>query len=258
MQTSSSSSSQRSETNTDLEVSAEKKMKKFGANRNAYTYLAKIALALHDAPDQMLTFTQLIQKMDLVTSEGGKSVENNIRVCLSTHRCFKKIPVVRNSGNTKKNYWKLDSSQITTKMVRRHLKDVLHLFPELTSKVETESLNRRSGKQESVDAPVKFSSPFSIENLLRKDTTPAFPQTEAKQQLHSDHRQAAEKRDFYWKSEQILLSQTPAGSSTFWSTGGSASHSLNTAGVSQSVWSAGANTTNHCTYSCYLVFKPFY
>uniref|UniRef100_A0A3B3H2H5 Fork-head domain-containing protein n=1 Tax=Oryzias latipes TaxID=8090 RepID=A0A3B3H2H5_ORYLA len=180
---------------------------------NASTYLAKIAVALHDAPDQMLTFTQLIQKMEPLISEGRKSVENNIRVCLSTHRCFRKIPVVPDPVTTKRNYWKLDSSQITTKMVRRHLKDLLHLFPELASKVETGSKNQRSGKQSVLCSPQpaacddarvngKFSSSFSIENLLKKDTTPArplraFPPSillvKAEQHLCSDHRSAGEK-----------------------------------------------------------------
>ncbi|XP_023816018.1 uncharacterized protein LOC101163910 [Oryzias latipes] len=223
---------------------------------NASTYLAKIAVALHDAPDQMLTFTQLIQKMEPLISEGRKSVENNIRVCLSTHRCFRKIPVVPDPVTTKRNYWKLDSSQITTKMVRRHLKDLLHLFPELASKVETGSKNQRSGKQSVLCSPQpaacddarvngKFSSSFSIENLLKKDTTPArplraFPPSillvKAEQHLCSDHRSAGEKTAVTWGSEQLLFSQTPAGSFTFWSTGGSISHCLNTGGMSQSIY----------------------
>lgn len=90
------------------------------------------------------------------------------------------IPVIPDSLNSKRNYWKLDSSQITTKMVRRHFKRLLRLFPELALKLEMDNLKRPS---EQSSAPrslhpvqvreVKFTGPFSIESLLKKDSPPA-------------------------------------------------------------------------------------
>ncbi|TMS18623.1 Forkhead box protein H1 [Larimichthys crocea] len=123
-------------------------MENFGAQQHLFrkstTYLAKIAVVLQDAPDKMLTFTQLMDKLTPLISEERKSVENNIRVCLSTNKCFVKIPVVPDSLDSKRNYWKLDPSQITAKMVRRHFKGILQLFPELASKVEMETTSRPS------------------------------------------------------------------------------------------------------------------
>ncbi|MED6236125.1 hypothetical protein ATANTOWER_004764 [Ataeniobius toweri] len=150
------------------------------------TYLAKIAVVLRNAPNQMLTFTQLMGSLILLISEDKKRAENNIRICLSTHSCFIKIPVIPDSLNSKKNYWKLDCSQITAKMVRRHFKGLLQLFPELASKLKTENLNRTSEQKSALPFPqpascrtvqvrceVKFTGPFSIESLLKRDSPSA-------------------------------------------------------------------------------------
>nr|XP_043908540.1 forkhead box protein H1-like [Solea senegalensis] len=218
--------------------------KKFGAqdawlrNRNV-TYLAKIAFVLQAAPDKMLTFTQLMDRITPVMSEDKKLLGNNIRVCLSTHSCFVKIPVNTKALPSKRNYWKLDSSQITTKMVRRHFKGILQLFPELASKVETEE---RNGSSEAGSAPrspepaackavqirceAKFSSPFSIESLLKRDSPcdrPSRPsplssvQVRVEQQPRLTHGQVGTKRPQLgqsWDKEE-------AGSSPICSTGGS-------------------------------------
>uniref|UniRef100_A0A3P8TBZ2 Fork-head domain-containing protein n=1 Tax=Amphiprion percula TaxID=161767 RepID=A0A3P8TBZ2_AMPPE len=119
---------------------------------------------------------KLMDKMAPLICEDRQSVENNIRVCLSTNKCFVKIPVVPGAQDSKRNYWKLDYSQITAKMVRRHFKGIMHLFPELASKVETEKLNRQQEHQPAacravqVRSEMKFSSPFSIESLLKRDS----------------------------------------------------------------------------------------
>ncbi|XP_078032221.1 forkhead box protein H1-like [Epinephelus lanceolatus] len=157
-----------------------------GLLRKSTTYLAKIAVVLQDAPAKMLTFTQLMDRLAPLISEDRKSVENNIRVCLSSNKCFVKIPVVPDSLDSKRNYWKLDHSQITAKMVRRHFKGILLLFPELASKVETENTSRPSERCSALHSPepaacravqvkceVKFSSPFSIESLLKRDSPSA-------------------------------------------------------------------------------------
>uniref|UniRef100_A0A674P972 Fork-head domain-containing protein n=1 Tax=Takifugu rubripes TaxID=31033 RepID=A0A674P972_TAKRU len=152
--------------------------------RKSSTYLAKIAVVLQCAPEKMLTFPQLMDHLMPIMSENRRSFENNIRVCLSTNKCFVKIPVVPDSLDSKRKYWKLDSSQITAKMARRHFKGILQLFPELASKVEAENRSRTLGGQGSLKAPeaaaaaarrvqnrreVKFSGPFSIESLLKRD-----------------------------------------------------------------------------------------
>uniref|UniRef100_A0A3Q1G4T9 Fork-head domain-containing protein n=1 Tax=Acanthochromis polyacanthus TaxID=80966 RepID=A0A3Q1G4T9_9TELE len=143
---------------------------------NNTTHLAKIAVILQDAPRKMLTFAKLMDKMVPLIGEDRHSTENNIRVCLTTNKCFVKTPVVPGAQHSKRNYWKLDYNQITAKMVRRHFKGILHLFPELASKVETEQLNRPPEHQPAgsravqVRNQVRFSSPFAIESLLKRET----------------------------------------------------------------------------------------
>ncbi|XP_034456218.1 forkhead box protein Q1-like [Hippoglossus hippoglossus] len=225
----------------------ENRTQKFGAElhqqglfRKSTTYLAKIAVVLQGAAGKMLTFTQLMDRLAPLICEDRKSVENNIRVCLSTHSCFVKIPVVPDSFHSKRNYWKLDPGQITAKMVRRHFKGILQLFPELACKVETEDMSNRASKHCSdlhspeaaqITREAKFSSPFSIESLLKRDAPSARPSrpsplssvpVRAEQQL----RQVRTKRSLSWDSEEHLLLQAAAGSSLICSTGGSTHHEL--------------------------------
>ncbi|XP_026203875.1 forkhead box transcription factor [Anabas testudineus] len=189
-----------------------------------------------------------MDKLAPLLCEDRKSVENNIRVCLSTHKCFVKIPVVSGSLESKRNYWKLDSSQITAKMVRRHFKGILQLFPDLLSKVETENRSRPSEPCSALHSPeaaacravqirceVKFSSPFSIESLLKRDspgarTSRASPlcslPVRAEQQPRLPNTPVGTKRSFSWDCEEPLLLQAPAGSSPVCSTEGSTHHGL--------------------------------
>ncbi|XP_027143271.1 forkhead box protein G1-like [Larimichthys crocea] len=225
--------------------------------RKCTTYLAKIAVVLQDAPDKMLTFTQLMDKLAPLISEDRKSVENNIRVCLSANKCFVKIPVVPDSLGSKRNYWKLDPSQITAKMVRRHFKGILQLFPELASKVEMETTSRPSEHCSGLHSPepaacgavqirceVKFSSPFSIESLLKRDspsarTSRAFPLSNvpvrAEQQPRSTHGRVGTKRSLTWDSEEPLLLQASARSSPMCSTGGSTHQGLTANGAAKPI-----------------------
>lgn len=86
-------------------------------------------------------------------------------VCVSSHTCrLSQVPVVPDSPESKRNYWKLDSSEITPKMVRRHFKGFLQLFPELASKLETEG--RASSR-------VRFTGSFSISSLLSRESPTA-------------------------------------------------------------------------------------
>ncbi|XP_050922303.1 forkhead box protein H1 [Lates calcarifer] len=225
-----------------------------GLFRKSTTYLAKIAVVLQDAPEKMLTFTQLMDRLTTLICEERKSIENNIRVCLSTHACFVKIPVAPHSLDSKRNYWKLDSSQITVKMVRRHFKGILHLFPELASKLETENGSRPSAlhspeaaacKAVQIRCEVKFSSPFSIESLLKRDglsPRPSRPsplssvQVRAEQQPRPTHRHiVGTKRSLSWDSEEPVHLQVSAGSSPICSTGGSTHHGFTADGAAKPI-----------------------
>nr|XP_046274112.1 forkhead box protein H1 isoform X2 [Scatophagus argus]XP_046274113.1 forkhead box protein H1 isoform X2 [Scatophagus argus] len=223
--------------------------------RKSATYLAKIAVVLQDAPDKMLTFTQLMDRLAPLICEDRKSVENNIRVCLSTNKCFVKIPVVPGSLDSKRNYWKLDPTQITAKMVRRHFKGILQLFPELASKVESENTSRPSERRSALRSPepaacravqirceVKFSSPFSIESLLKRDGPSAqAPRASplsgvpvrAEQRPQSTHGPVGTKRCFSWDSEESLLLRSSADSSPICSAGGSTHHRLGANGAAK-------------------------
>ncbi|XP_044026808.1 forkhead box protein Q1-like [Siniperca chuatsi] len=215
--------------------------------RKSTTYLAKIAVVLQDAPGKMLTFAQLMDRLVPLISEDRKSVENNIRVCLSTNKCFVKIPVVPDSLDSKRNYWKLDPSQITAKMVRRHFKGILQLFPELASKVETErcsalhSPEPASCKAVQIRCEVKFSSPFSIESLLKRDSpsaraSRASPLSSVPVRVEHTHgHRVGTQRSFSWGSEEPLLLQASAGSSSICSAGGSTHHGLTANGASKPI-----------------------
>ncbi|KAM3596178.1 uncharacterized protein V6R79_009885 [Siganus canaliculatus] len=210
---------------------------------NSTTYLAKIAVVLQEAPCKMLTFTQLMDRLAPLIPEDRKSIVNNIRVCLSSNTCFVKIPVVPDSLESKRNYWKLDLSQVTAKMVRRHFKGILQLFPELATKVETENTSRPSEnlpvpsspeaaacKAVQIQCEVKFSSPFSIESLLKRDSPSARPcraSPLAHVQPGSTHQQLGTKRSFSRNSEEhLLLLQASTGSTFMFPTGGSTQQGL--------------------------------
>ncbi|KAL6099891.1 uncharacterized protein ACO6RY_01612 [Pungitius sinensis] len=193
----------------------------------ASTYLAKIAVVLQEAPDKTLTFNQLINRLTPLICQDRKSVMNIVSVTLSINRCFVKIPVVDSylDCRRKRINWKLDLSQITEKMVRRHFRGILHLFPELESKVGT---NNRS-TPEPLSAPhapepaasrdvqirceVKFSSPFSIESLLKRDSPSARASGASPPTDSLDGRSKSSR----WGSEERLLLTASAGSSSIWS-----------------------------------------
>ncbi|XP_062291419.1 forkhead box protein Q1 [Scomber scombrus] len=220
-----------------------------GPYRKSTTYLAMIAVVLRDAPDKMLTFAQLMDKLGPFIIEDRKSAENSIRVCLSTNKCFDKVPVTPDSVYSKRNYWKLDLSQITAKMVHRHFKGILELFPELSSKLKTENMSRPSESCSALHSPepaacgtvqikceVKFSSPFSIESLLKRESPSAQASKSSplssvpvrmQQQPRPTHTRVGTKRSFSWDCEEPLLLQASAGSSPICSAGGSTHHGLN-------------------------------
>ncbi|CDQ82126.1 unnamed protein product [Oncorhynchus mykiss] len=160
-----------------------RKNQRYGKKKST-TYLGLIAHVIQDSPDKMLTFTQLMDKLGAFLSGDRKGIENNIRVCLSSNDCFVKVPVSPYMPHSKKNFWKVDESQITAKMARRHFKGILDLFPELSTKVrmEAEQISERFAAVFSPPKPtlaspqmqnnneVNFSSPFSIESILNRDS----------------------------------------------------------------------------------------
>ncbi|CAK6949553.1 forkhead box protein H1-like [Scomber scombrus] len=243
-----------------------------GPYRKSTTYLAMIAAVLQDAPDKMLTFAQLMDKLGPFFCEDRKPVENNIRVCLSTNTCFAKVPVVPDSLDSKRNYWKLDLSQITAKMVRRHFKGILELFPELSSKLETENMSRPSESCSALHSPepatcgtvqirceVKFSSPFSIESLLKRDSPSAQASkssplssvpVRAQQQPWPTHNRVGTKRSLSWDCEEPLLLQASAGSFPICPAGGSTHHGLNANRAAKTI-----KTMHVCTEPSFPVYR---
>lgn len=86
-------------------------------------------------------------------------------------------------ANSKKNFWKVDETRINAKMLRRHFKGMLDIFPDLASRLKKEPDTKeerctiqnpqRSCAFTTQKEPVtKFSGPFSIESILKKDTHP--------------------------------------------------------------------------------------
>ncbi|KAI3358527.1 hypothetical protein L3Q82_014939 [Scortum barcoo] len=257
--------------------------------RKSTTYLPKIVVLLQSAPGKMLTVTQLTDILTRFVSEKRRKVYHNTRLCLSTNKCFFKIPVYTNSLDSKKNYWKLDSSQITAKMVRRHFKGILQFFPELAAKVETENTSRPSERRSALCSPepepcravqirceVKFSSPFSIESLLKRDSPPARASRASplssvpireEQQPRPTHRGVGTKRSLSWDSEEPFLLRASAGSSHICSTGGSTHHRLTADGAVKPIKSvsteaslpvytrAGAAPYFTSTHSSYITYS---
>uniref|UniRef100_A0A8C1UMY0 Fork-head domain-containing protein n=1 Tax=Cyprinus carpio TaxID=7962 RepID=A0A8C1UMY0_CYPCA len=143
------------------------------------TYIGLIAYAIQDSPDKMLTFKQIMKKLEPFVLGDKKGIENNIRVCLSSNRCFVKVPVDPDYPNPKKNFWKVDENGITPKMFRRHFKYLINIFPGLS--IQTQQMDECEDNSYAPEPliPVckvtenksagKFTGPFSIESLLKSD-----------------------------------------------------------------------------------------
>ncbi|XP_077363725.1 forkhead box protein C2-like [Festucalex cinctus] len=178
--------------------------------RRSTTYLARIAVILQYAPDKMLTFVQLMERMGPLVQENRKSIENNVRVCLSTNKCFVKIPLVPASlVPGKRNFWKLDMSHITTKMVRRHFQNILDLFPELKGHLKDVKGEAATPPPPSVQisCEVKFSGPFSIESLLKRDSpAPARTLTHRTSPLSSEPVQSQHRHHHHHFPHHLYIS----------------------------------------------------
>uniref|UniRef100_A0A3P8Z2A7 Fork-head domain-containing protein n=1 Tax=Esox lucius TaxID=8010 RepID=A0A3P8Z2A7_ESOLU len=132
---------------------------------------------------------QIMDKLEAFISGNRKGIENNIRVCLSSHDCFVKVPAGPYVTQSNKNFWKVDESRITAKMARRNFKGILHQFPDLYTKVRKQA-NQTSEASERLattepPAPAiccpniqksKFTSSFSIESILNQKSQRSCPQ----------------------------------------------------------------------------------
>ncbi|KAF5908537.1 forkhead box protein H1-like [Clarias magur] len=141
------------------------------------TYIGLVAYVIQDSPNKMLTFKQIMKKLGVFVTGDRKGLENNIRVCLSANKCFVKVPIDPEYPNAKRNFWRVDESSITPKMLRRHFSDMAELFPGLPPGLDTKpappivhSSPVCPAKME--NRPAKFSGPFSIESLLKKEHVP--------------------------------------------------------------------------------------
>lgn len=90
------------------------------------------------------------------------------------------VPIDPEFPNAKRNFWRVDESSITPKMQRRHFSDMAELFPGLPT-----TWDRKPAPPPAPSSPVcpvkmekmegrpnKFTGPFSIESLLKKDHLP--------------------------------------------------------------------------------------
>ncbi|XP_035286508.1 forkhead box protein H1-like [Anguilla anguilla] len=145
------------------------------------TYLGLIACVIQKSPNRRLTFCQIMDNLEPFVSGDRKGLTNNIRVCLSSNDCFVKVPVHPEYPNSKKNFWKVDETCITPKILRRHFKGMLHTFPDLASRLKgdpdvteemytTHNPPKTSVSSIKPSSVAKFSGPFSIESILKKDT----------------------------------------------------------------------------------------
>lgn len=145
------------------------------------------------------------QLMNAVTNfvDGDrKGLENNIRVCLSSNSCFVKVgisssyyyyyyyyyqifirdiypsnlqvPINPECPNAKRNFWKVDDSKITPKILRRHFRGLSDVFPNLYGNMEilsAKNVMENKATYKRPEAEKKFTSPFSIESLLQRESS---------------------------------------------------------------------------------------
>ncbi|XP_052440965.1 uncharacterized protein LOC127979498 [Carassius gibelio] len=143
-------------------------------SKHKMTYLGLIAYIIENAPEKKLTFYELMKAVAIFVDGDRKGLENNIRVCLSSNSCFVKVPVNPECPNARRNFWKVDESKFTPKILRRHFSALRDVLPDSyesmeMSSVKNETENRTSFKRP--EAEKKFISSFSIECLLQRESS---------------------------------------------------------------------------------------
>ncbi|XP_043072925.1 forkhead box protein H1-like [Puntigrus tetrazona] len=146
---------------SETDMLVRRKYKRY--SKHKITYLGLIAYIIWRAPEKKLTFYELMNAVTIFVDGDRKGLENNIRVCLSSNKCFVKVPINPGSPNAKRNFWRVDESEITPKILRRHFGGLRHVSP-AKNETETGVITR-----EPPAAEKKFSGPFSIESLLRRE-----------------------------------------------------------------------------------------
>ncbi|KAG1947370.1 forkhead box protein H1 [Pimephales promelas] len=136
-------------------------------SKQKMTYLGLIASVIQNAPEKRLTFYELMNAVTIFVDGDRKGIENNIRVCLSSNNCFVKVPINPQLPNAKRNFWKVDDSKITPKILRRHFRGLCDVFPDL---YENKNATERATWKHP-EAEKKFTSPFSIESLLQRESS---------------------------------------------------------------------------------------
>ncbi|KAK7124778.1 hypothetical protein R3I94_018986 [Phoxinus phoxinus] len=142
-------------------------------SKQKMTYLGLIAYVIQNAPEKRLTFYELMNAVTIFVDGDRKGIENNIRFCLSSNNCFVKVPINPQFPNAKRNFWKVDDSKITPKILRRHFRGLCDVFPDLYGNIEIPSKNATENRAtcKRPEAENKFTSPFSIESLLQRENS---------------------------------------------------------------------------------------
>ncbi|XDV34549.1 hypothetical protein PO909_004700 [Leuciscus waleckii] len=142
-------------------------------SKQKMTYLGLIAYVIQNAPEKRLTFYELKNAVTIFVDGDRKGIENNIRVCLSSNNCFVKVPINPQFPNAKRNFWKVDDSKITPKILRRHFRGLCDVFPDLYGNTEIPFKNATENRAtcKRPEAEKKFTSPFSIESLLQRESS---------------------------------------------------------------------------------------
>uniref|UniRef100_A0A671N4W2 Si:ch211-239d6.2 n=1 Tax=Sinocyclocheilus anshuiensis TaxID=1608454 RepID=A0A671N4W2_9TELE len=131
-------------------------------SKHKMTYLGLIAYVIQNTPEKKLTFYEVKKALRIIS------------VCLSSNSCFVKVPINPECPNAKRNFWKVDESKITPKILRLHFSGLRDVFPDFYENMEmysvkNETENRATCKRP--EAEKKFSSPFSIESLLQRESS---------------------------------------------------------------------------------------
>ncbi len=86
---------------------------------------------------------------------------------------YVQVPINPDCPNAKRNFWKVDESKITPKILRRHFRGLRDVFPDFYENMEMSSLKNETENMAICKRPEaeKFSSQFSIESLLQRESS---------------------------------------------------------------------------------------
>ncbi|KAK2887209.1 hypothetical protein Q8A67_015437 [Cirrhinus molitorella] len=140
-------------------------------SKQKMTYLGLIAYVIQNTPQKKLTFHEIMNAVTIFVDGDRKGLENNIRVCLSSNNCFVKVPINPECPNAKRNFWKVDDSKITPKILQRHFSGLRDVFPDFYENLSLKNTIENKATCKRPEAEKKFTSPFSIESLLQRESS---------------------------------------------------------------------------------------